>query len=199
MTGDYQLPPGGFSLQHGFPRWFVGSGPHGAGSNTASALPNEAPVDWLRPEVADGKRSEILSSTSTISIIDVLRYVRSTFDTEEVLDSVPLAAAGNSSAWHAWQAHRRKDEAGKGSRSVGVRRGDGIRHRNGVQETRSGDNRSTAVALAHRGTSATDWNWEGVWEERVRRGIVNSTADSVLYRNSGDNIYDLVCSGKIGQ
>ncbi|KAI9786545.1 MAG: hypothetical protein M1816_007869 [Peltula sp. TS41687] len=189
VTDGYQLLPGGFSLQHGFPRWFA-VGEHdgaAAGQNSASMLAGEAPPeDSSGAELLYGKRSEILSSTSTLSIIDVLRYVRSTFDTEEVLDSVPLAAAGNSSAWHAWQAHRRKDGVGKGSQPMGFRRVDRTGERNGVQETRSGE------TPARRGATAADWNWEGVWEERVRRGIMNSNADSALYRNSGGNGYDLI-------
>lgn len=26
-----------------------------------------------------------------------------------------------------------------------------------------------------------EWNWEGVWEERVRRGVEASQSDAVLY------------------
>jgi hypothetical protein len=30
-----------------------------------------------------------------------------------------------------------------------------------------------------------EWNWEGVWEERVKRGIATSLSESVLYGNAG--------------
>ena len=43
-----------------------------------------------------------------ITNVEVLRYVRSAFTDDMVLDSVPLEAAGNPGAWHAWRAHRRK-------------------------------------------------------------------------------------------
>lgn len=185
-------------MKHGFPRWFVGSEHRETESTKASVASTEPPDDPLRSELVDGQRWGALSSTSAVQVVDVLRYMRSAFDTEEVLDSIPLTAAGNSSAWHAWQAHRGKDGAGKSSRSMGFRRGEGNGERNGVQETGSGDHRLAAGPSARRGRSAADWNWEGVWEERVRRGIMNSNADSVLYRNSGGNDYDLVCSREMG-
>ncbi|EED22263.1 ubiquitin-conjugating enzyme, putative [Talaromyces stipitatus ATCC 10500] len=42
----------------------------------------------------------------TVHVVTLLDYIRSTFDDEAVLDSLPLDAAGNPGAWHAWKAHR---------------------------------------------------------------------------------------------
>jgi hypothetical protein len=53
------------------------------------------------------------------------------------------------------------------------------------------ENISGAVALdrdsvmAVRGRRPGEWNWEGVWEERVKRSIQASTTDQVLFGNAG--------------
>ena len=78
------------------------------------------------------------------------------FDDETALDTLPLEAAGNSGAWKAWRAYRR---------SSGI------------------DNR---LADSVPNLSKQDeWSWDGVWEERVRKGIDTSIAESTLYGGSG--------------
>ncbi|KAI9691961.1 MAG: hypothetical protein M1820_009669 [Bogoriella megaspora] len=36
----------------------------------------------------------------------------------------------------------------------------------------------------------SEWNWEGVWEERVKKGIQSSISDSILYgsNTTGDDV-----------
>lgn len=164
-TDEERLPPGGFSLRHGFPGWF------GRGSRsrqTSSQTPTAAHNVQTPPRAprADGGISSNLStptpnskSSSTpggsvpsfmqtrrreTSTYEVLRYILSTFNDAVVLDSVPLEAAGNPGAWHAWRTHR---------------------HPGGGPDARR----------------PGEWNWEGVWEERVRKGIAASLSEPVLY------------------
>ena len=78
------------------------------------------------------------------------------FDDETALDTLPLEAAGNSGAWKAWRAYRR---------SSGI------------------DNRlADSVPSLYK---QDEWSWDGVWEERVRKGIDASIAESTLYGGSG--------------
>ncbi len=55
--------------------------------------------------------SYMQTNRPVVSMYQVLKYIKSTFDKPDVLDSVPLEAAGNPGAWHAWRTHRRKQKA----------------------------------------------------------------------------------------
>ena len=90
------------------------------------------------------------------SIIEVLRYMKAAFDEENILNTLPLEAAGNPGAWHAWQAHRRNTRLPKSP--------------NPQDETQKS-----------RPKQPGDWNWDGVWLERVKRGIDASISEPVLY------------------
>jgi hypothetical protein len=217
---EERLPPGGFSLRHGFPGWFGrgsrarearalaqsqaqrrsasgggggGGGDGGGGGGTAAVMTPPravATATGTTPGSAasgtSGVSSASFSSFSTagyaqtgrkeISTYEVLRYIRSTFDNEDVLDSVPLEAAGNPGAWHAWRTHRRQT-AGKALPA----------------QSENKATEDSARAVADPGTGAVpaatkrpdEWNWEGVWEERVKRGIAASLSEGVLYGNAG--------------
>ncbi|KAH6659480.1 ubiquitin-conjugating enzyme/RWD-like protein [Truncatella angustata] len=173
-TDEERLPPGGFSLRHGFSEWFgrrarniaaqsqpVQTPPRQAAaasvaSSGKSSSKNSAIGD--SPGFADTKKREI-------STFEVLRYIRSTFDDEDVLDSLPLEAAGNPGAWHAWRAHRQDN----GKVFTGASDGDG----------------DMAPLPSAPIRNPGEWNWEGVWEERVKKGIAASLSEPVLYGSTG--------------
>jgi hypothetical protein len=90
-----------------------------------------------------------------VPVAELLDYIRSTFDDEEVLDSLPSEAAGNPGAWHAWKAHRRGG-AGPGD----LKRG------------------SPQARLPG------DWHWDGIWARRVQDEIAASHSDPMLFGNS---------------
>jgi len=106
-----------------------------------------------------------------VPVMALLDYIQSTFSEESVLDSIPLEAAGNPGAWHAWRSHRRatnkvaityqeKDEENKGGAL-------------GPDSTlRKGNPQARAPG---------EWNWEGVWAKRVQDGIETSYLESVLF------------------
>lgn len=201
-SGDEErLPPGGFSLRHGFGGWF-GRGGAGRRSRQVSGQSTEAECqpsgDGLtapplppRPEQATGLGispdhantqstpdksfktaiSDIGSPSAiafaqaqslrpppkpTPSIYDILIYLVSTFDSESVLDSIPLEAAGNPGAWHAWKARQQKSNPS-----------------------------STATNSTSTPRKPGEWNWEGVWEERVKRGVNASLSEAVLFGRAG--------------
>lgn len=112
------------------------------------------------------------SSGSCTSIIEILEYLKSSFDDETTLDALPIEASGNPGAWNAWQAHRKYIL-------------------NDVQ-TKIGSSKSATPSKQDADSNAVsdrkqpeEWSWDGVWEERVQKGIDASISDSVLYGNAG--------------
>jgi hypothetical protein len=165
-TDDERLPPGGFSLRHGFPQWF------------GRSKPKPTPQPASREEIASTSgRSQ--ASYGPLAIVQILFYMRSTFDTAEVLDKVPLEAAGNPGAWHAWQTHR--------ARVIGTTPPSAI----------PGDGKSPASPTSRQQPGGArrpgQWNWEGVWEERVKKGVSASVSQHTLFGGTGSND-DLVSS-----
>ena len=102
-------------------------------------------------------------STGRTTIMLVLNYMKRSFDEDDFLDNVPLEAAGNAGAWKAWRAYRAS----------------------------SGVKLDEATVSSHYTADHEEWNWDGVWEQRVRQGIDTNVSDSVLFGGaSGD---DVVC------
>ncbi|KAI0479018.1 ubiquitin-conjugating enzyme [Xylariaceae sp. FL0804] len=166
-TDVERLPPGGFSLRHGFPAWFGRTGRGTAGSSQPSGQ-QETRLTPHRPPPADARGGDTPDSKGSavggspafadtnraeVSTFEVLRYIRSTFDDESVLDSLPLEAAGNPGAWHAWRTY----QIGKGKMPP------------------------SSDAARKPG----EWNWEGVWEERVKKGVATSLSEAVMFGGSG--------------
>ena len=198
-TDEERLPPGGFSLRDlGVEGWFgrggkqsaavqtprrhgVGSPASGTGSSAASPTPG------LRSGGSIGDRR----SGATISTYEVLRYIRSTFDNERVLDRIPLSAAGNPGAWHAWRAHRMKSGAitvAISPTSSGKEKSNWYEGLSDVDNDSSnwggleGYSRLAGGASAPAATRRPgEWNWDGVWEIRVKKGIDASISEAVLY------------------
>lgn len=183
-TDEERLPPGGFSLRHGFPEWF--------GRSKRSNATQESPEQKQTPAMSTGRlgastmitperanaatASYAQTVSSYISAYNILKYIRSVFDDEEVLDTVPLDAAGNPGAWHAWRAHRTK---------LGKLLEAGPMSTEGVEE---GQHLDAAPEVPLKGRSQQSmmrnpgqWNWDGVWEDRVKKGIASSLSEGVLY------------------
>lgn len=158
-----------------------------------------------------------------VSTYEVLRYIRSAFDDEEVLDAVPLEAAGNPGAWHAWRTHRRQQQtAGTGKPlpvpGAGSASGSGSAVESGTRarinlgsapsgttgaepEDQPGKAPTATAGVSASGTTRSgagtqtgaetttrrpnEWNWEGVWEERVKRGVAASLSEGVLFGHAG--------------
>ena len=161
----------------------------GGTGSSLSPTPGRTATD----NVARTKKTE-----GGVSTYDVLRYIRSAFDEAEVLDKVPLEAAGNPGAWHAWRTHRIKTGAIVPTSPSNAK--DTITWHDGLSDD-EGSNGSVGGApegyqrLAG-GTSSPmaarkpgEWNWDGVWEFRVKKGIEASLSDAVLYGNAaGDDL-----------
>ena len=96
------------------------------------------------------------------------------FEDAEALAEIPLDLAANAGAWKAWQAHRTR-----------IRR----EQNNLNPASKHNDARASSVAsVPHRSNVPEEWNWDGVWQERVQNGIKTSISDPVLYGiNTGDD------------
>ncbi|KAL1879372.1 hypothetical protein VTK73DRAFT_7103 [Phialemonium thermophilum] len=227
-TDEERLPPGGFSLRHGFPHWFgrasrsrqvssqqqsrsatrtpprptasaapttPGSG--GSSSTTGPSPQNRRANSAVTPTPPPRQATASVTSspgssagafalgTGTgsvgkvdVSTYEVLRYIASAFDDEDVLDRVPLEAAGNPGAWHAWRTRQRQ----RGKAPLVDVRGDVKKFEAAAAATAAG---GSAQPSSTGGRRPEEWNWDGVWEERVKKGIAASLSDAVLYGGAG--------------
>ncbi|KAL4873902.1 hypothetical protein BDV12DRAFT_54938 [Aspergillus spectabilis] len=185
-TDDERLPPGGFSLRHAFPHWFgrakrtdVGSAPSSRAMSSESSKntgaetiapgsssqeTTESKLDGLEGEPVDASPAEILPKRRTsVPVLEILNYIRTSFDDETVLDFVPLEAAGNPSAWHAWKAHRKDTDTALISSSK----------RDSPQARLPGD-----------------WNWDGIWIRRVQYEVEASRSDATLFGSAARGAAD---------
>ncbi|KAI9731634.1 MAG: hypothetical protein M1818_007764 [Claussenomyces sp. TS43310] len=186
-TDEERLPPGGFSLRHGFPRWFGRASRSAVSSRKTSAHYPPPAVTPAGDDVTDARGRETPESVASsspngrrkvatphVSTYEVLRYIRSTFDDESVLDSIPLEAAGNTGAWHAWRTYR----PNSGIQPTGAEgAGDGANRGSERNEGVSSDPSTPTTR------TPADWNWDGVWEVRSKKGIEASLAEPTLYGN----------------
>ena len=185
---DDRLPPGGFSLRHGFPPWFSKADLGASAAefrSSVSPLHKDDRMHFSRSEHVDHAARGVLqhgatneSSLVSVRIWDVLTYMKSCFDNESVLDNLPLAEAANDRAWKAWQAHRKNKPGIAGSNTVKDQRS----HRVNIGSS------TVFHSVSPQGSSKIpdDWNWDGVWQDRVREGINNSISKPVLFGTGGD-------------
>lgn len=165
-----RLPPGGLNLRHGFPEWFEQSRNNADNKDSSN----------MQSELESRSQSRSLPLT-----VEVLQYLRIVFDTEAMLDSVPLEAAANVGAWHAWRTYRAKSLGGRSSPVTQTQGNttDAIRERSSSPRQQPGGARRPG-----------EWNWQGVWEDRVRKSIRASISEHALY--SGDNS-DVISFAKV--
>ncbi|CCU80543.1 ubiquitin-conjugating enzyme [Blumeria hordei DH14] len=203
-TNDDRLPPGGFSLQHGFPSWFSNGqkGNFNGDLKKIISMNEETSRDMsetsnLHLSLEEDSSKE--EATQEPNIYELLRYIRSTFDSEEILDEVPLKAAGNPGAWHAWWTYRAKQGKFPGRYMSGdvvtvPKDIDGFGAEKTTLETRSAQITATQTESQKLPPLMTskmpeEWNWDGVWEVRVKKGIEASISESVLFKkDSGDDL-----------
>ncbi|KAK5031872.1 hypothetical protein LTS07_004493 [Exophiala sideris] len=172
-----RLPPGAFSLRHGFPHWFRGRGfANDEVDITTSTQQDDVNISKPDASAKDHvKRSEDVRTQSTAEdrkdlVLRMLTYIKKAFENETLLDDMPLEAAGDPSAWHAWRAYRglgKGDDRLKGSTTVG---NDGL------------------PASPKR---PSEWKWDGVWESRVTNGIETSVSEGTLFGSAS--------GGRVGQ
>ena len=108
--------------------------------------------DLIRVGSARTRVENQIQTSRLVKMTEVLEYIKCAFDDESSLDALPLEAAGNTGAWKAWRAYRRSTE--------------------------TDSKLSESEPSLHR---QAEWSWDGVWEERVQKGIDASIAEPTLY------------------
>lgn len=179
-TDDERLPPGGFSLRHGFPEWFgrVRRSAEASLSAPTSPVVEQTPVFASPDPGASSAAGPSYMQTSrpvVASMYQVLKYIKNAFDKPEVLDAVPLDAAGNPGAWHAWRTHRRKQQA---KQAEGEKQGSDGAPATPSPKKPAGEKKAAGQAVTRK---PGEWNWDGVWEDRVKKGVATSLSEHVLY------------------
>ena len=165
-THENRLPSGAFSLRYGFPKWFLAP----LSDDKDEVLDTTTAPDAARPSTPS---NSTLNSGHTDDndqphhdtpgrralILNVLLHIQDSFENEVFLDSIPLDAVGDPSAWHAWRAYR------------GITKGEN-------------QSRSSQNATPSSPRNPGEWKWDGVWESRVRNGIDGSISEAALFGNT---------------
>ena len=212
---DKRLSPGSLNLQHHFPIWFD----NGDTRNTSSRLPSSPKSVTARghddPAFSDDEFDHMASTDTPTpvarlsslpfmpppkadalewssperypSIAEVLRYMVRVFEDDELLDEVPLDAAANSSAHHAWTAYRKRVKEAEAAREAAKSRAVG-----GAPMTPQSKFARSQVATASPGRSPAQWNWDGVWMDRVRKSVRNATAEGKLFKDDEADEHQLI-------
>lgn len=176
---DEKLPPGGLVLSGAFPEWF---GQH-AGRR------DEEEVGQQDERGAEGEDTG--TPPSPPHIASLLHFLRLAFTVPEILDEVPLALAANPSAWHAWRSHRAKvlgEQAFSPTKLGGASAG------SASEGSGSGDGNTSPRAAAQPGGARRpgEWNWSGVWEDRVRKVVNASRAEGTLFGGEGGEVVSFI-------
>ncbi|KAL9583051.1 MAG: hypothetical protein Q9212_002931 [Teloschistes hypoglaucus] len=178
VADEERLPPGGFSLLHAFSNHLLNRNQHTTSSTNSSSSVNGTQV---KDHFLDGGTSSAPDTATETpadhqsrreSIFDILNYMKRAFDDEDFLNQLPEEAAASLGAWKAYQAHRRNACQRSNPHSDNVP--DPSRRRDGPQQPQNHDWR--------RG----EWNWDGVWEQRVKKGVDASISDQALFGTARD-------------
>jgi hypothetical protein len=162
-SDDQRLPSGAFSLRDGFPNWFQQPRRARDSWNGSKQVSGNNEVGQKDVPAVTSEEGQNSLSTLNYSIVTALAYLKSSFEEPEILDNLPLEAAANPGAWHAWRSYRGLPKAA--SRAVSPAQGEA--GKGPMTQKQPGD-----------------WNWEGVFEKRVKSGIEASISDAVLFGSS---------------
>lgn len=96
-------------------------------------------------------------------LLNVLRHVQDAFQSEDLLDNIPLEDVGDPSAWHAWRAYR------------------GLAQR---QKEFKVEVTANSQAAPPSPRNPGEWKWDGVWESRVKNSVAASISEAALFGNA---------------
>jgi len=133
----------------------------------------------LKGELAAAGSLSSSARRGGLSVAAILKYIQSTFSDEAILDSIPLEAAANPGAYHAWRTYRADILQSNITPPPNSPSADS--HTSSIGSA----GRTGEAAGAARARRPGEWNWEGVWEERVRKAVRASLSEPVLYGGLG--------------
>jgi hypothetical protein len=170
-------------LKEGFPEWFDHDGK--AVSEEVSRQQGDQPAGSESAE--EQQNTPALAAATPASpphIVKVLQYLRLAFSAPEIVDSVPLSSAANPSAWHAWRTYRAKVLGENRAQSPAALPSGGD----------AGSDRSLSPRAAQPGGARRpgEWNWSGVFEDRVRKVVASSRAEGTVFGGGSGEVGDVV-------
>ncbi|KAL9602234.1 MAG: hypothetical protein Q9219_001958 [cf. Caloplaca sp. 3 TL-2023] len=178
-TDEERLPPGGFGLGNAFPQCLGISEQSPPSPVNSSADVSTSSYGDDTPEKRRSLSREAGTTTLSgsprykVSVVKILDHVKRAFEDEEVLDGLQPGSVVNPGAWKAWQAHRCEALQGDLDRKTS--------NRHSAMGPVSGATRKTQIQARH----LDEWNWDGVWKERVKRGVDASISEQVLFGAGG--------------
>jgi hypothetical protein len=166
-SDEGRLPPGGFNLKYGFPTWF-GLARH-EGTTTASS--RDVGVLCEGEDYQHQSSSEALSSTRSVPG-DPLQAPSSLIWTNPRKNGIAEVLAYVKKAFDDERTLDNLPFESAGNpgawKAWHAHRPNTVEHSTQTEGTRQSD----------------EWNWDGVWQERVRKGIEASISGPVLYGSS---------------
>ncbi|KAI9893957.1 MAG: hypothetical protein M1814_005510 [Vezdaea aestivalis] len=175
---EERLPPGGFGLRHGFPKWYqptvrpfsLATPPRQARnvSLDSGTVTSRSSISGLSTSPGPSRRTV---SWTPPQVSQILAYIRSCFDEESVLDSIPFECAANTSAWEARRYWRRHN----GPKPLSD---------DDLSDEEEDERKAQQEGLKSHAKTPGNWDWEGVWEARTKAGINGSLAEPVLFGNA---------------
>jgi hypothetical protein len=172
------LPPGGLVLKEGFPEWFDHDGKAGEEASSRQQQKGDQPTASESAEAQQDTPVAAPKPDSPPHIVKVLQYLRVVFSAPEIVDNVPLSSAANPSAWHAWRSYR--------SKALGENRAHSPAALPGGGDASSDRSLSPRAAQPGGARRPGEWNWSGVFEDRVRKVVASSRADGTVFGGGGE-------------
>ena len=163
------------SLRYGFPEWFESGRADSDNKDPPSSNAGVAERD------AASRADTVRSTMQPPLTVEVLQYMRIVFDTEAMLDAVPLEAAANPGAWHAWRSYRARGLAGRASP---------VAHLPSSPSDTASERSPSPRQQPGGARKPAEWNWQGVWEDRVKKSVQASISEPALF--AGDN-NEVIC------
>ena len=164
-------------LKEGFPEWFDHDGKTGEEASSRQQQ-GEQPTEGDIAEAQQDTPAAAALPDHPPHIVKVLQYLRLVFSAPEIVDSVPLSSAANPSAWHAWRSYRAKVLGENRAHSPAALQSGG--------DTSSDRSLSPKAAQPGGARRPGEWNWSGVFEDRVRKVVASSRADGTVFGGGGE-------------